>query len=91
MTYADQIERDHIKRIGPQTENERILLEALEEAGPLEIQIEELEDKLGKKDEEIGALEDKLDEKENEIDRLTDKVNDKDAELEAVYKQLEEA
>ena len=32
MTYADKIELDHIKRTGYQTDRERVLLEALEEA-----------------------------------------------------------
>ena len=57
MTYADQIEIDRIHRIGPKTENERILLEALKEANALETRVEELENELQDKNDQIGALE----------------------------------
>jgi len=90
MTHPDQVELDHMKRIGPQTENERILLEALEEANALETRVEELKNELQDKNDQIGALEDKIDEKETEIDRLTDEIGELKEENENLYKGIEE-
>jgi len=90
MTYADQIEIDHIQRIGPKTERERILLEALKEATALETRVEELENELQDKNDQSGALEDKIDEKEEEIDRLTDEIDELKEENENLYKGIEE-
>ena len=90
MTYPDQVELDHIQRIGPKTKRERILLEALKEAEALETRVEELENDLQDKNDQIGALENKIDEKEEEIDRMTDEIAELKEENENLYKGIEE-
>lgn len=52
MNHADKIELDIIKRTGYQTDRERVLLEALEEAEALEDTVINLENRIKEMEEE---------------------------------------
>jgi peptidoglycan hydrolase CwlO-like protein len=90
MNYPDTQELEIIKRLGPQTDRERILLEALAEALELEARVGQLEDELSDKDYQIKELEDKEVEKDDQIDRQKDTIDDLKEENEKLHQRIGE-